>query len=116
MTIATFPEQEQDELAEAELVSDEQEPTFITGPRVVCGSCGGGTHRHGNAASADYDCWWQQFLRARGRISSTGKVLKPTPRLLREFADWLDQGNAFRRPPRNNPGRKPEDPGDRMFF
>lgn len=90
-------------------------PPYVAGPRTLCGSCGGGTHRHGSAASADFDCWWHQFSRAKTQ-SKTGKPLRPTPRLLKEFADWLDQGHAFKRPPRNDPGRTPEDPGDRVYF
>jgi hypothetical protein len=103
------------------LVTQNPNPTpgdgqFIPGPRQSCGSCDGGTHRHGNAASADFDCWWQQFLTSQRLVSSSGKIQKPNPRFLREFADWLDNGNAFRRPPAKNPTRKPEDPGDRVFF
>lgn len=87
-------------------------PEFRTRSRALCPVCGGRRHRHEAKVLADFDCYWRQFSRVK---LPTGDPLPIVPSQLREFAGWLEGGNARPRPKRNHEDA-PQDPRARVYF
>lgn len=82
-------------------------------PRGKCATCGGALHRHGSKIVCDFDCYWHQFSRSKNLPD--GEMVAQTPRMLREYADWLEGGNALKRPSRGHE-KEPPDPRNRVYF
>ena len=94
------------DIPKGELKTHGRAPLSISAPG------GGGVHRYGPAITMDLDCWWRQFSATKIR---RGDELNPTPNLIREFANFLDSGEAYRRPKRGHEHEPPTDQ-DHLYF